>query len=594
MRRIFLLAAFVVVCMLQAQNLRTYKGEMLGETGTGNFSYTYYEDPDGNEIRQGDFKYTEYSSYDGGTYSAVFTGKYKAGYKDGIWNHVIEKKDYPNVAGGYTTSTLKFSTSYKDGMPHGTWSYSFTGKARRKVYSRNGWQWSAYETITPEVIRVNFKEGRLTGPLSMKAPFYNISGQLDENGFWTDTWLLDGQADECVFSNGVLKKRVVREKSGQIAFNTKYDEELLALQEQFITLPAEKQQEFLFSNRLKVDTVQGIKFYNLNDGYFDNRIFKQRETGGDKTSVSNEHGNLYDKKDYGRFIVIERVEAVPLDKLISQHGGNISHRTPEEMEDFLEMHKIKLSEEDIDRFKEMIEVRRQEVKAEQEEREFEKYYTALYGELKELTGFQKPYCEGNISGMQTMRNIDDVIFKLNSRISDFKPEIRYFSGPYALTDFSSSGYRPDGTSSRRADNKESYEKLNEYMDFVKSRLHEKDSILQLVCFPAEIKVNAYKVEYAYVTNIQQMGTGGWTTFHPKKVKKSKLYTPYISVLSYWIDTINKQETFSGFYNSLSDINALCLFMLEHVKAKTGNIEKELNATEKVEEQAEIFKKYIKK
>lgn len=330
---------------VQGQTLKTFSGNL----GEGKITFTYYVDESGDEIRHGTFKYTQYDSHEGASYSAVYTGDFKDGFKNGTWSYTINQVDNPQGS-AFNTGTTKMVQTYVDGMPNGAWSYNENIKIRAKRYSRNGWSWSAYEQIPAQAINVNFKNGILSGPLRIKTPYLDLSGQLNDRGLWIGKWITResyGQYEND-YVDGILKKDIAR-ISGRMVNNTNYDAELLQLQDQAGKLTGEELENFCRQHRLTIKTIEGNKVYNINNtlnyDYFDHRIFLGKAIRGDKTCVFDEHDNSYDKKDYGRYMKIERAKIIPL----SQISGYSGSRTSDDLRSILKTSEMNLSDTDRDR-----------------------------------------------------------------------------------------------------------------------------------------------------------------------------------------------------------------------------------------------------
>lgn len=286
---------------LFSQKIQTYTGEL----DNGKVTYSYYEDTLSNEeIRHGSFKYSEKEVAQGSSYIYTITGSYKNDLKNGIWTYLITQIDNP-VGDVYQTGTYTVKMTYKNGMPNGEWSYKSNLKLRQKLYSFSGWSWSQYELVDPETIIINFNNGTLTGKFYLKTAYDNITGQLDNKGRFIGEWKINSQIEMTVDSGYVVKYKI-RDVFGDISSQSIYDPEILDLIKKNKLITPEEYNDFCNSNNIIIDTIPGNKYFNINDGYFDNRLFKNREIYGDLTYVSDENGNYYDIKNYGYVIFIEK------------------------------------------------------------------------------------------------------------------------------------------------------------------------------------------------------------------------------------------------------------------------------------------------
>lgn len=597
MKKLLLCLIFISsVIITYAQDLKTFNGETAGEVGLGNVTYTYLLNYDGKRVKHGTYRFIEkHKANDGETYSGILTGNFKNGLKDGIWTYSLNLIDWVSSSSSstYLTGTLNIKMSYNNGIPDGNWSYLHNSKYRNKIRIANGWKWGNYTVQTPDNIQINWKNGTIIGNLVFNTPYAKAIGQLDMNGTWIGKWIVDKEGTEYILDGGIVKTGLTHDMAG---YPIKDDSEIIALREKYKLLPTDERKEFAVKHRLKIDTISGLKYYNINDGYFNKRIFNCDASEG--TYISKI------KLDYGKFIIITKAQIIPLKDLLSQHSINFNFQTPESLEKLLENNKTNLSDSDIEIFKNQIEELRIKRNEKTEGREYSKLYEELFSQLSKITSISKPNCQKlDMYNLKQIKDINDLVCNLYN----INWSVKYFScSKYRISDFSKYGYNPnyknngDVNSSNLnnvkpiVNSKESYEKLNEYMQFIESKHNDKDSVSKLYCLPEEIKTNAYKVEYAYITNIENLRSDGtYSTQSPKKVKKSKLYIPYFETIQYILKNINKDGTFEEICKSVNEINNLCLFMVDNVKGKTEDIEKELSATDKVENWVEIFKKYMK-
>lgn len=579
------------VPMIKSQDIKSFSGEFAGEIGLGKANYSYFVDSEGNEVRHGNYKFMEtHNSSDRGSYSGILTGTFRNGLKHGVWTYSRTLNDAQSSGGIYVTSTTNVRMNYNNGVPDGSWNYSYSGKYRERLYSLAGWRWGNYQPQKPVIIHLSWKNGIIVGNLSYKTPYVNTVGQLNADGKWIGKWIVDGQ--EYALEDGIVM-------TGIKNIDGRYeDQELISLRKQYKSLSDGEREEFALKHRLKIDTLRGISHYDINDGYFNNRVFNCNESYG-----------KYEKTDqinYGYYIVVNRAQIISLKDLLS--GVNLNFQTPEDLEKKLENNRINLSNEDIETFQKLIDDLRVKRKHEAEEKEYKASYDKLYSQLSKLTEITKENCHPSVSPtlygwdyVERLREIDGFI---NNLMNNVDWRAKYFSNnSYQISDFSSQGYNPDygkkevlktwnNTFDPVVSIKESYERLMEYMQFVKSKQNEKDIVGKLYCFPEEIRKNAYKVEYEYRINPKQSILE--SLLGVSFSSRDKLYIPYFEVLKHLSLNINKKGSFEEVHETVNDINALCLFMVDNVRKKTKDIEKELGSTNKVEDWAEIFKRYIQR
>lgn len=584
------------VMAINAQTLRTYNGDKVGEFAVGKVSYSYYFDDQGNEVKHGIYKFIEKASNSKtkGTYIGTLTGSFNKGLKDGIWTYVVTMIDYP-TGSTYTTSNMNMKHSYKKGLPNGNWIYSDTGKHRKILYSTTGWKWSNYEIYKPESAQINWKDGILVGTFTVNANYQNIKGQLNNEGFFIGKWI-DDDIENNYMTNGLLIESIYKSETNQLT-SKKYNDEI-SLYDKYISLTKNEQNDFLFKHRIKIDTIKNANKSNIK--IFNKNVFR--------INSSSEDDILISKIDYGKYVRILKLKQVPLENLLNKYRINLDFITSEELQTFFDEYKSSLSDDDISKFESLINKSNIKSKKAKEEKEFSKSYKELYTQLVQRTYIDKQSCSKlEAYNIKKIRDIDDIMRSLSKGLSNIDCVQKYFSSnKYKISDFSEDGYNPDydkhviNTDMLNNNSKpiitktESFERLTEYMKYIQDKQQGKELVLDLLCLPEEIRINAYKVDKLYVKNMDDLNyDGSWYNPFPKKVKKSKLYNPYFESIQHMTDNIRWNGTFDDIYTSMFNINKLCLFMLNIEQNKTGEIEKELNSTKSVENRIEIFKKYIK-
>jgi hypothetical protein len=319
--KILILVFLIPIVTTFGQNLKTYSGEYEnGQVDKGKAVYTYYEDSKTLEyVKQGLFKYNLNVKDDYGTYSENISGNYKNGKKDGLWNYLISKTDYPSSSGSYFSGTIKLTANYTNGQPNGLWSYNCQLKHRDKTY--NGW--TNFVTNKPESVKASFKNGKLVGTISfINSPEYadynNITGQFDQNGFLTGKWIFKNPENEKVLEikNGILRSFVIREiSSGQIINKEIDDQEMTLLKDDFAS--GKLQLNDLQNKDINVDTISAVKNDLFNsETSFNLNLFLHRYIGGDDSYFYKEFDNSlndynqktgwFDNRNYGKIIMFEK------------------------------------------------------------------------------------------------------------------------------------------------------------------------------------------------------------------------------------------------------------------------------------------------
>ena len=304
MRKIVIIILVLAIGKLLAQTSKTFSGDL----DNGKVTFSYYDDPTtGKEVRHGAYKYIETDNGENGSkFSLTITGVYKNGYRDGIWNYTINKIDCSSENNNeFYTGNTTMKQSYKDGMPDGIWSYLDSYKVRNQKYSRVGWSWGPFKIVEPEIITANFCNGVLCGNLLIKTTYEKVVGQLDNSGRWIGNWNINS-TKELMLDKGYVMKYKTRTDDGQISTQSNFDVDMIKLIDQVKETPKLDVTEFCDKNNLTMDTISGIKHYNLECFDGNGKMFKYQKTDGDKTYIADEYGNHYDKRQYGYFILIER------------------------------------------------------------------------------------------------------------------------------------------------------------------------------------------------------------------------------------------------------------------------------------------------
>lgn len=175
MKKIFTLT---LVCLLtlifvQAQELKTYKGDYEG----GQATYQYFETDEFERIYQGSFSLTNmpYNMQPGySVKESKFScnGNFNDGYKEGEWVYVAD--NFKNVDGHLLKDTFK--GSYINGYKNGAFTYTRYNKTKR----RNDIE-----------INVNYRNDTIVGDFKSTHTDKStlvVSGKLDDDGFATGTW----------------------------------------------------------------------------------------------------------------------------------------------------------------------------------------------------------------------------------------------------------------------------------------------------------------------------------------------------------------------------------------------------------------------
>lgn len=158
------------------QTLKAYSGLYQG----GEATYTYYENSEGERIKEGEFTFSK------GNFA--MSGKYKNNNKDGQWT--------------YNYYNLTAIGNYKDGNMNGLFSFTSSDKVTVKEY--------------------NLKNNRIVGPVNGYYQNKKIIGQFDNNGFPDGKWTTQYESDnlytitETYFHGLLVSKTKKNESTGEI------------------------------------------------------------------------------------------------------------------------------------------------------------------------------------------------------------------------------------------------------------------------------------------------------------------------------------------------------------------------------------------
>ena len=147
---IFSMALLMLAVSSAGQTLKTYNGPYR----SGNLTYTYYEDENGERVRHGKFIYTFSSS--------TVSGSYKNGLKNGRWT-------YKDISSNWKiTKSIDFFDGNREGYISNT------------TQERNG---------AAHTERYQMKNNRLIGMVKMKDNKIDACGQFDDDGFPDGLWV---------------------------------------------------------------------------------------------------------------------------------------------------------------------------------------------------------------------------------------------------------------------------------------------------------------------------------------------------------------------------------------------------------------------
>ena len=231
MKKLSLLIATVLglTSITYSQTLKTFNGIFnAGLLPNGTATYTYYEDPITHEyLKQGAFKYSFIGKGDYAGYNVTVTGSFNKGLKNGAWSYVIAMTDFGS-GNPYMTGTISLTSNYKNGYADGNWKEVMSYKNRKKYLTYGKYSWEPYEALKTMTASMNFKNGKLAGPVNINNEFTNfkVTGNYDNNSLCTGTWIINdmgwGNNKELIYKDNFLYEFIGRNNSGEVNGNEKH------------------------------------------------------------------------------------------------------------------------------------------------------------------------------------------------------------------------------------------------------------------------------------------------------------------------------------------------------------------------------------
>ena len=539
-------------------------------SGSGTATHTYAM-TDAGRVKNGAFKVVKTMTDPetaGSSYKLTISGSYKNDLPDGTWTYSLSTVQFPTLGSSYSTGSITLTQHWTNGVANGTWTYAKSRSFKKKnVNFRSGtYTWSEpfknaddtkNSTITFKngVIQLTtgtFDGSKITCQNGVPVEFYESLG----NGNYISQTIKNGIATE--------KGNNYTRKNYEISYTEEQEKYLLEHRDSLI--------ELCRGGRTMENA--GIGVYKLG-------AYVPREFFGDEFADNNWQYEIPRKYIEAN---LKPYEYITFDFEVFEKSKEAVRKEAEKQ-------------------KELREKQRAEEQARAENKKYQELYDKLYSQLKEYIKETPLNCQKPSIDNPTIGGIDIIYSTLLSHYRKYQAPEKYYEEKYKITDFSPFGYNPNykHTSGNYGGNntfkpietiKESYEKLDEQINFMISKQDGKDSINNLLCLCYDIVANAYKIDKSYITNLENTGTNSFSSGIPKSVRKPKLYFPYFKTLNYLVNNVTYDKSFSEYYKSIKEINSLCEFIL--TKDKPKELEKELSATKDVQEWIEIFRKYMQK
>lgn len=190
MKHIITFFSLLFAISLNAQEIKTYSGVF----ESGKATYQYYENEKADRFYSGSF------SYVGNPYTV--NGKFYENLPVGKWKISALNKIYKNDKNRIQLTT-SISGNYKSGNLDSTWNYSNSIKTYNPKTKK-------FNPKAQKIVgKAMFKDKHFIGSISLQftsATTENITGQFDENGYPTGSWIKKSklQTEEWRFENGVM------------------------------------------------------------------------------------------------------------------------------------------------------------------------------------------------------------------------------------------------------------------------------------------------------------------------------------------------------------------------------------------------------
>lgn len=242
--------------LVQAQDLKPYKGGYTLNNLRGEAEFTYYLTPENEPILEGPFDFF-YKKLDSLTKDKLIkldvSGAFKSYKKDKSWRYQMEEHKLQvddvrdrQIVGNIESTVAELNSTYDDGMLDGSMTYS------EKIWLNEAYL-ESFRTG-----KLNFSKDQLTGKVLFEnlqpTQSYRISGSLSTDGLMDGAWEFSYQED------GLSMKEIRRYENGF----------LIGLQKNN-GLTGEKLDEVVFFEAIeKLDSLnQGFDVeYSLSDQFF--------------------------------------------------------------------------------------------------------------------------------------------------------------------------------------------------------------------------------------------------------------------------------------------------------------------------------------
>lgn len=559
----------------------------------GKATYSYYEDENFREVNHGKFHYTRNFASNTEKRVGSIIGMFKNGLRDGLWTFNFHDNGWVGRGSdGHKYFEMKFSLSmnYRNGIPVGQLSYSYTSK---DIVKYNNGVVKTQITDDESVNTILNKNGDPSEYITFKTKDNNLKTyKLDMNGF-----LIDGRftinepynpsQSNYVTENSLLTKLVV---NGNIKSEIPSEEYRLMYNQ----ARNEKDSSLLDMKNLEIKK-ESIRVGYLFNGFNSYARFLNLQP------FYGEANKEYKKKYTNFFIhynVIGEIKKIPYTqnpKWPDWENYTEYEQAIQDCTDFLNSEARVTSEKDIERIKNLIKELEQgfelEKKGEIENKrkeEYDRYYTSIL-ELTDIPELNKNKENQN----QLLRRAHYSITQEQKRkIFEFyvqhSKKLFFQYNRHTYDSLTENGYN-DGNNVMSLE--VSLNNAKEYLDFIKLRIQDKDSLVYInsLIYSALRDLDNVEDLYVSVTGTMNVYTTPKTT-----INKPKIWYPYLDVIQYLYRMSFATDSFNELYYCVQSINDLCEFMPSIYNTKTKELEKELSSASSIVDQHEIFKRYMNK
>lgn len=217
---VFLLLLFSSL-IAQTIKTRTVEIPQSGSYVKGKATFSYYEDNNGNEIKNGNYTYNfqDKGNLSGFSYTYPYlykitvSGSFKNGEMDGLWTFTVMCDNQQMSSELFRYGTKKLTANFKNGIPEGNWSYYCNYKSKiSKTHNLITELITAPENRQPDqTMAATFINGKSVGLYKGTDGIKSINITSNNNNECLSfSYQEDGVELTRIFDNGVLIKEIAK------------------------------------------------------------------------------------------------------------------------------------------------------------------------------------------------------------------------------------------------------------------------------------------------------------------------------------------------------------------------------------------------